>query len=112
MPFSPDDALKRLPLPPTDRWPEGVWGIEVFRTGNLVLEMFAPKGTDHQNAHDRDELYVVIRGRAILVRNATREPCGPGDALFVPAHAGHHFDEMTHDFTTWVVFVGSEDEPA
>lgn len=112
MPFSADDALKRLPLASTDKWPEGVWDIEVFQTGSLLLEMFAPKGTDHQSAHDRDELYVVVRGRAILVLSAKREPCGPGDALFVPAHADHHFDEMTHDFATWVVFVGSEDESA
>ena len=29
-----------------------------------------------------------------------------GDALFVPAHAEHRFENFTPDFATWVIFFG------
>jgi uncharacterized RmlC-like cupin family protein len=34
------------------------------------------------------------------------EPVQTGDALFVAAHVPHHFERMSEDFVTWVVFWG------
>jgi len=33
---------------------------------------------------------------------------GPGDALFVPAHTSHRFEDFSPDFATWVVFYGPD----
>lgn len=33
-------------------------------------------------------------------------PVRTGDALFVAAHVPHHFEGMSEDFVTWVVFWG------
>ncbi len=104
--FSLDEVLQRLPLPATAKWPDGVWDIEVLRSTRLLLEAFAPRGEDHQSPHDRDEVYVIVRGRAVFVDKKSRQACGPGDALFVAAESYHHFEEMTDDFATWVIFAG------
>ena len=41
-----------------------------------------------------------------MMLNGERCPFGPGDALFVPAGADHHFEGFSEDFATWVVFWG------
>jgi hypothetical protein len=41
---------------------EGRLSAEVFVDGDLEVRLYAPKGRDLQEPHDRDELYVVARG--------------------------------------------------
>ncbi|HTD29281.1 MAG TPA: cupin domain-containing protein [Xanthomonadaceae bacterium] len=106
MQLHPADFLKRLPLPATDRWPEGVFDIEAFERGGLTLELFAPRGIDHQTAHAQDELYFVIAGNATLDIDGGEHSCAPGDALFVPALVKHRFVRISDDFATWAVFWG------
>jgi mannose-6-phosphate isomerase-like protein (cupin superfamily) len=74
--------------------------------GSMELRWYAPKGTDRQVPHDKDEVYVVISGRGQFVCGTQRVAFGPGDALFVPAHAVHRFEDFTDDFATWVIFYG------
>ncbi len=40
------DALAQLPLPKTDKWPLGVWDVQVMAHGTMTVEIFAPKDTD------------------------------------------------------------------
>ncbi len=54
----------------------------------------------------KDEVYVVVSGSGQFVCGDTKVAFGPGDALFVPAHAVHRFEAFTDDFATWVVFYG------
>jgi mannose-6-phosphate isomerase-like protein (cupin superfamily) len=98
------DAMARLPLPPTAKWPLGVWDVEVLRRGAVSLLLFAPKETDFQTPHEQDELYVVISGSGILAVEGEEQPFGPGDVLFVGARVAHRFSEFTPDFKAWVVF--------
>ena len=107
MHLRPHDLLARLPLPATDSWPDGVFDIEAFDRGGLSLELFAPRGTDHQVPHAQDELYIVIAGSAILDIDGVERACAPGDALFVPARMKHHFKRISDDFTTWAIFWGT-----
>lgn len=106
-----DDTLKALPLPPTEKWPNGVWDQEVMRHGTMSVSLFAPRGEDHQTPHLQDELYFVMRGSADL--RVTAEQGGsqchaarPGTVLFVAANRAHRFENLSDDFAAWVVFWG------
>ena len=106
MRFALDELLDRLPLPATEKWPDGVWDVEVFRHGSMLLEVFAPGGVDHQTPHDQDEVYVVVRGRGTFVTEGGPLPFEAGDALFVAAGRPHHFEATSDDFVAWVLFWG------
>ena len=56
--------------------------------------------------HDKDEVYVVVSGSGWFRCGDQRVPFNPGDALFVPAHEMHRFEDFTADFATWVIFYG------
>lgn len=85
---------------------EGRRSIEVLRHGSLEVRWYAPKGTDPQTPHERDEIYVVARGRGTFIRGDERVAFGPNDLLFVPAGMEHRFEDFTEDFATWVAFWG------
>ena len=50
------DALKKLPDP------EGKRFATIFEHGTLAVEIYAPRGTDPQQPHTRDEVYFVTTG--------------------------------------------------
>jgi mannose-6-phosphate isomerase-like protein (cupin superfamily) len=96
------DALAALPGPHGERW------VIAFQRGSVQAEMYAPRGTDPQGPHTRDELYVVVSGSGQFVNGEARHPFGPGDLLFVPAGVEHRFEDFGDDFATWVIFYGPE----
>lgn len=100
------DLLQRLPGPRTPRWPAGERFVEAFSRGSIVVELYSPAGTDPQTPHDRDEVYFVVSGSGDFVLAQERIRFAAGDALFVPAHAEHRFENFSADFVTWVVFYG------
>lgn len=104
MRFSIEEFESQLPLPANEKWKEGVWFTNVFKKGDFELEFFAPNGKDYQTPHDKDEFYIVVRGSAVLVKENERFNCKSGDALFVEVRVSHHFEEMSPDFATWVIF--------
>ena len=104
MKFTVEEFLEKLPLPADEKCKEGVWFTNAFSKGDFELEFFAPKGKDYQTPHEKDEFYIVGRGSADLLIESERVSCGVGDALFVPAKAKHHFENMSDDFAAWVIF--------
>jgi mannose-6-phosphate isomerase-like protein (cupin superfamily) len=80
----------------------------VLGHGSMELEVYAPRGTDPQTPHARDELYVVVSGTGEFVNGSECHPFGPGDVLFVPAGVEHQFEGFTDDLVVWVVFYGPE----
>ena len=96
------NGLARLPSPEDERF------VELFRHGTLAVELYAPRGTDPQNPHTRDEVYVVVQGKGQFRNGTDRHPFSPGDVLFVPAGVIHRFEEFTDDFAVWVFFYGPE----
>jgi len=82
--------------------------VEPLTRGSLRLGLYAPVGHDPQQPHSQDEIYVIIRGDAVLVQDGRRARCATGDALFVAAGEPHHFEEMSEDFAAWVVFYGPQ----
>jgi len=95
-------ALTRLPSPEGDRF------IELFRHGTLAVELYAPRGDDHQTPHTRDEVYVVVQGSGYFRNGGDRHRFAPGDVLFVPAQVPHRFEEFSDDLAVWVFFYGPE----
>ena len=80
----------------------------MLKHGSMELRWYAPKLTDTQGPHDKDEVYVVIAGRGWFVCGEQRVVFRPGDALFVPAKTMHRFEDFTPDLAVWVVFYGPE----
>lgn len=97
-----DEAVAQLPQPNGDRF------ATVLRHGTLDIEIYAPRGTDPQKPHTRDEVYFVVQGRGEFRNGARLERFGPGDVLFVPALADHRFENFTDDLVVWVMFYGPE----
>ena len=98
--FRPDDALGRLS--PDRR------SVTVFEHGTLQVKLYAPRGTDPQTPHTRDEVYVVVSGRGHYFDGRGHRPFKPGDLLFAPAGCAHRFEEFTDDLAVWVLFYGPE----
>lgn len=94
------DALSHGPPPP------GNLAVPIFGHGTLAVEMYTPRGRDEQKPHDRDEVYLVVRGRAVFVDGEDRHPVDPGAFLFVAAGRPHRFEEFSSDFAVWVLFYG------
>ena len=96
--------MKRLPLPADEKWKDGVPFVNAFAKGEFVLEYFAPRGKDYQTAHEKDEFYIIVSGTADLIEESETISCKTGDAIFVPAGEDHHFENISDDFATWVIF--------
>lgn len=96
------EALELLPGPAGQRF------AGVFRHGSLEVEIYAPRGTDPQQPHTRDEVYFVAAGTGEFVCGDTRRTFGPTDLLFAAAGAAHRFENFSGDLTVWVLFYGPE----
>ena len=95
-------ALTQLPAPGGKRF------ATIFERGTLAIEIYAPRGTDPQQPHNRDEIYFVASGSGEYVCGKSRERFGPTDLLFAAAGARHRFENFTDDLVVWVLFYGPE----
>ena len=98
----PGEFVSRIPGPNGER------STPVFEHGTLTVKLYAPRGTDPQQPHTRDEAYVVIRGRGTFVHGDRREPFEPNDFLFAQAGLPHRFENFTDDLLVWVIYYGPE----
>lgn len=87
---------------------DGDRSIELFRHGTLTIKLYAPRGTDPQHPHSRDEIYVIAAGSGRFVRSNREVSVSPGDVLFVGAGETHRFFDFSDDFATWVFFYGPQ----
>ena len=65
-------------------------------------------GTDHQEPHDRDEVYYVIEGRSRMTIDGKQYALKPGDVIFVEAHAVHRFYDIVEPLLLLVLFSEAE----
>lgn len=96
------EALRHVPDPQGKRF------AVVLEHGTLSVEIYAPRGTDPQTPHTRDEVYVVASGSGRFVKGEERYPFVAGDVLFVAAGVPHRFEDFSHDLAVWVIFYGPE----
>jgi mannose-6-phosphate isomerase-like protein (cupin superfamily) len=88
--------------------PENEYYAITLEHATLEVGVYAPRASDPQTPHTRDEVYVVVRGRGLFFRSGRRTPFGPGDLIFVPAGEEHRFEQFSDDFAAWVIFYGPE----
>lgn len=96
------DAVLRLP------GLEGKRFATVFQHGSLVVEIYAPRGTDPQKPHTRDEIYFVATGSGEFVCGNSKQSFGPTNILFAAAGVEHRFENFSDDLAVWVMFYGPE----
>jgi mannose-6-phosphate isomerase-like protein (cupin superfamily) len=101
--LSPADVAAQFPADPAAM--RFAYGL---RHGTLKLGLYATAGEDTQTPHRQDELYVVVAGTADFVRETERVACAASDVLFVEAGKTHRFENMSPDFSTWVMFWGPD----
>ena len=65
-------------------------------------------GTDDQERHTEDEIYIVTAGEAVLVGPDGSIPVRTGSVLFVAANEPHRFEDVTENLTVIVVFAPAE----
>jgi quercetin dioxygenase-like cupin family protein len=65
-------------------------------------------GTDGQEPHTEDEIYVVTAGRAVLRAGGDSAPVGPGSVIYVAAGEEHRFTDITEDLAAFVLFAPAE----
>lgn len=87
--------------------------VEFLRVPALSMGLFAapPGHADTQQPHAEDEVYVVVRGRAVFDCRGQRTDVRAGSIIYVPAHEPHHFADITEDLQVVVVFAPPESSP-
>src|SRR5437762_11142113 len=84
----------------------GETAAALMRHGSMRLLYYAPRGSDTQTPHQQDELYIVASGKGTFFCTDRYVSFGPGDVLFAPSGTEHHFEGLSDDFGTWVIFYG------
>lgn len=82
--------------------------IKAWKRGELEIELFEPREIDTQKPHERNEIYVVVKGRGHFTCGDETMPFQEGDVLFAPARTPHRFVDFTNDLSVWVIFYGPE----
>ena len=86
----------------------GQASVSLFQHGDANVLLFVPTDQDTQQAHKRDEIYVVQAGQGIFKRGGETVRFDAGDVLFVPAGVPHRFASFSAEFKAWVIFFGPE----
>jgi len=88
---------------------EGEHAVTAFHRGSLDVALSIPPSPIQQTPHAQDEIYLVVRGRAVLMRHdGERETCEAGDLVFVAAGTEHQFEDLSDGFAVWRVFYGPD----
>jgi mannose-6-phosphate isomerase-like protein (cupin superfamily) len=66
-----------------------------------------PGHRDTQTSHDRDELYLVLRGEGVLRIGDDQHPVAPGDFWLVPAGTAHHFEHVHPELVVFYMLAGT-----
>ena len=87
----------------------GGW-VEQLRVADLSVGTYSipAGGTDNQEPHTEDEIYLVTAGRAVLESGGDRIAVQPGSVIYVPAGEVHRFAEIVEDLAAIVIFGPAE----
>src|ERR1700759_4988923 len=79
---------------------------EVVVDGDLEVRFAARPPNGPQLPPEREELYFGAAGTGRYRVMDEVSAVGPGDVLFCAAHVAHGFEEISEDFSVWVIFYG------
>ncbi len=108
MKWTSSEAMARLPGAPNALWPTGARSVSMFTHGTMELKLYAPRGSDPQQPHTRDEVYIIVSGSGRFDNGGEVQTFETGDTLFVPAGWPHHFVDFSDDLAAWVIFYGPQ----
>jgi mannose-6-phosphate isomerase-like protein (cupin superfamily) len=86
--------------------PAGERALTFLRRGTVEVKLSRPLPPNHQAPHTQDELYVIARGRGVIVHDGRRDTVEAGDCIFIAAGTEHRFESFSEDLAVWVVFYG------
>src|SRR5262245_20360518 len=84
--------------------------VEQLRVDALSIGTYSlpAGGTDPQQPHTEDEVYVVMSGRGRIVAESGSAEVGPGTVVYVAAGEVHRFIDITEDLAVLVMFTPPE----
>jgi mannose-6-phosphate isomerase-like protein (cupin superfamily) len=84
--------------------------FEFLRVPALSAGVYAlpAEGKDSQSPHKEDELYYVVRGRALMRVDSEEHEVSEGSVIFVAAGVHHYFHEITEELVLLVFFAPAE----
>jgi len=86
--------------------PAGARSTSVWQRGTLDVAFALPVPPMEQTPHTQDEIYIIIRGRGVLIHDGKRDSFESGDILFVAAGTEHQFEDVAGNLALWRVFYG------
>ena len=86
--------------------------LEFLRVPALSMGLYVLPvgGVDGQKPHNEDEVYVVVRGRALINVADEDQVVEPGRIIFVAAPVPHHFHHISEELAVLVFFAPAESE--
>ena len=74
--------------------------------GSILVEQTFPRGGGSSlHLHEQgDELFYVVSGRGTATLGNLTDEIGAGDAIFIPRHAVHRLQNLTHEEPLRMVF--------
>ncbi len=84
--------------------------LEFLRSAALSAGLYElpAGGSDPQQPHGEDEVYVVMRGRAQIRVGKEDQTVSEGSVVFVAAGVEHRFHDIAEDLAVLVVFAPPE----
>ena len=86
--------------------PERERSARVWQRGALDVAFAFRVPPKQQAPHTQDEIYIIVRGRGVLIHDGRRDSFEAGDILFVAAGTEHQFEDVTENLALWRVFYG------
>ena len=65
--------------------PAGEHAAQILKRGPLDVALSIPRRPTQQTPHVPDEIYFIVRGRALFLHDGKHDPVGSGDLMFVAA---------------------------
>lgn len=84
--------------------------LEFLKAESMTAGLYelAAGSKDPQNPHEKDEIYLIIAGKADLVVAGTPRPVTAGSVVYVKARIEHRFERIEEDLRVLVVFAPGE----
>src|SRR5262249_21271276 len=86
--------------------PTGERSVRVWQRGPFDVALALPVPPKEQTPRTQNEIYIIVRGRGVLMHDGKRDQFESGDILFVAAGIEHQFQDITEDLALWRVFYG------
>lgn len=97
-----DSLVEKIPGEKGERF------AQALANNSVAVFLYAPRGKDMQQPHNRDEFYIVAKGTGNFWCDGTSCTFFEGDLLFAPAGKEHRFENFSDDLIVWVVFYGEK----